>query len=133
MERCGGHEALPHGRLRALYDGASPDGHPWQEEISRIDQAYGRAYQLPHTTAHAESCANIGMILWSERMLALTADARYADVIEQIAYDALLASISLDGMQYFYTNALRQVRDLPLPASHARRHRAASGARAARV
>ena len=103
------------GGCGALYDGASPDGHPWQEEISRIHQAYGRAYQLPHTTAHAESCANIGMILWSERMLALTAEARYADVIEQIAYNALLASISLDGTQYFYTNALRQVRDLPYP------------------
>ena len=80
------------GGCGALYDGASPDGDPWQEEISRIHQAYGRAYQLPHTTAHAESCANIGMILWSERMLALTGDARYADVIEQIAYNALLAS-----------------------------------------
>jgi uncharacterized protein len=103
------------GGCGALYDGASPDGDPWQEEISRVHQAYGRAYQLPHTTAHAESCANIGMILWSERMLALTGDARYADVIEQIACNALLASISLDGTAYFYTNALRQVRELPYP------------------
>ena len=59
-----------------------------RSEISRVHQAYGRAYQLPHTTAHNESCANIGMILWSERMLALTGDARYADVIEQIAYNS---------------------------------------------
>lgn len=103
------------GGCGALYDGASPDGSPWQEEISRVHQAYGRAYQLPHTTAHAESCANIGMILWSERMLSLTGDARYADVIEQISYNALLAGISLDGDAYFYTNALRQVRDLPYP------------------
>jgi DUF1680 family protein len=111
------------GGCGALYDGASPDGDPWQEEISRVHQAYGRAYQLPHTTAHAESCANIGMILWSERMLALgfvgrsdgARDARYADVIERIACNALLASISLDGTAYFYTNALRQVRDLPYP------------------
>ncbi|WP_314504446.1 beta-L-arabinofuranosidase domain-containing protein [uncultured Microbacterium sp.] len=101
------------GACGALYDGASPDGHPWQEDISRVHQAYGRAYQLPHTTAHGESCANIGMILWSERMLALTGDARYADVIEQIAFNAFLAGISLDGSEYFYTNALRQVRDLP--------------------
>ena len=111
------------GGCGALYDGASPDGDPWQEEISRVHQSYGRAYQLPHTTAHAESCANIGMILWSERMLALgfvgrsdgARDARYADVIERIACNALLASISLDGTAYFYTNALRQVRDLPYP------------------
>lgn len=97
----------------ALYDGASPDGSPWQEQISRVHQAYGRAYQLPHTTAHAESCANIGMVLWSERMLALTADARYADVIERVAFNALLAGISLAGSEFFYTNPLRQVRDLP--------------------
>jgi len=103
------------GGCGALYDGASPDGHPWQDQISRIHQAYGRAYQLPHTTAHSESCANIGMILWSERMLALTGQARYADVIEQIAFNALLAGVSLDGTSYFYTNALRQVRDLPYP------------------
>ena len=35
------------GGCGALYDGASPDGDPWQEEISRVHQAYGRAYQLP--------------------------------------------------------------------------------------
>jgi DUF1680 family protein len=103
------------GGCGALYDGASPDGYPWQREISRVHQAYGRAYQLPHTTAHNESCANIGMILWSERMLALTGEAEYADVIEQVAVNSLLASISLDGTEYFYTNPLRQVRGLPYP------------------
>lgn len=103
------------GGCGALYDGASPDASPWQEDISRVHQAYGRAFQLPNTTAHNESCANIGMILWSERMLSITGDARYADVIEQIAFNSLLASISLDGAEYFYTNPLRQVRDLPYP------------------
>jgi DUF1680 family protein len=103
------------GGCGALYDGASPDGSPWQSEISRVHQAYGRAYQLPNTTAHNESCANIGMILWSERMFALTGDARYVDVIEQVAYNALLAGISLAGTEYFYTNPLRQVRGLPFP------------------
>lgn len=107
------------GGCGALYDGASPDGSPWQEEISRVHQAYGRAYQLPHTTAHAESCANIGMILWSERMLALTGEPRYADVIERIAFNVLLAGISLDGDAYLYTNPLRQVRDLPTPLRRA--------------
>lgn len=103
------------GGAGALYDGASPDGHPWQGEISRVHQAYGRAYQLPHTTAHNESCANIGLILWGERMLSLTGDAQYADVIEQVAFNSLLSSISLEGSEYFYTNPLRQVRDLPYP------------------
>ena len=103
------------GGAGALYDGASPDASPWQDQISRVHQAYGRAYQLPHTTAHNESCANIGLILWGERMLALTGDAAYADVIEQVAFNSLLSSISLAGSEYFYTNPLRQVRDLPYP------------------
>jgi DUF1680 family protein len=103
------------GGCGALYDGASPDASPWQGDISRVHQAYGRAYQLPNTTAHNESCANIGMILWSERMLALTEDARYADVIERVAFNSLLAGIGLGGDDYFYTNPLRQVRDLPFP------------------
>lgn len=46
-------------------------------------------------------------------MLALTGDAKYADVVEQISFNALLAGISAAGTEYFYTNALRQVRDLP--------------------
>ncbi|WP_251452251.1 beta-L-arabinofuranosidase domain-containing protein [Microbacterium sp. Marseille-Q6648] len=107
------------GGCGALYDGASPDGHPWQSEISRVHQAYGRPYQLPNTTAHNESCAQIGMILWSERMLALGADGRYADVIENISVNSLLASIGLEGSTYFYTNPLRQVRDLPFPLRRA--------------
>ena len=103
------------GGCGALYDGASPDGSPWQSQISRVHQSYGRAYQLPNTTAHSESCANIGMLLWSERMLALTGDAKYADVIETVAYNSLLAGIGLGGGDYFYTNPLRQVRELPYP------------------
>ncbi|MFB7251303.1 glycoside hydrolase family 127 protein [Microbacterium sp. NPDC056234] len=103
------------GGAGALYDGASPDGSPWQGQISRVHQSYGRAYQLPHTTAHNESCANIGLIFWAERMLSLTGEAQYADVIEQVAFNSLLSSISLAGSEYFYTNPLRQVRDLPFP------------------
>lgn len=103
------------GGCGALYDGASPDGYPWQSAITRVHQAYGRAYQLPHTTAHNETCANIGMLLWSERMLALTGEAKYADVVERIAHNTLLAGMSLAGTEYFYTNPLRQVRELPFP------------------
>ncbi|MVA74691.1 hypothetical protein GC722_01380 [Auraticoccus sp. F435] len=103
------------GGCGALYDGASPQGYPWQDQISRVHQAYGRPYQLPSTTAHNESCAQIGMMLWSRRMLDLTGEARYADVVEQIAHNSLRASIGLDAQSYFYTNPLRQVRGLTFP------------------
>ena len=101
------------GGCGALYDGASPDGSVDQEVITRVHQAYGREYQLPNVTAHNETCANIGNALWNWRMLSITGEARFADVVELVLFNSALVSISLDGKRYFYTNALRQVDDLP--------------------
>jgi len=107
------------GGCGALYDGASPDGAPEQSEITRVHQAYGRPYQLPNQTAHNESCAAIGMVLWSWRMLLVTGDGKYADLIERILHNSLLGSIGADAKSYFYTNPLRQARDLPYPLRRA--------------
>ena len=101
------------GGCGALYDGASPDGAVDQASITRVHQAYGREYQLPNLTAYNETCANIGNLLWNWRMLSITGDARYADIVELVLYNSALASISLDGKRYFYTNTLRQIDDLP--------------------
>jgi hypothetical protein len=102
------------GACGALFDGASPDGSSNQKQISRTHQAYGRPYQLPNSTAHNESCASIGFILWNHRMLRLTGQAQYADALERGLYNALLATISLDGTRYFYTNTLRQLDQMPV-------------------
>ena len=101
------------GGCGALYDGASPDGATDQSVITRVHQAYGREYQLPNVTAHNETCANIGNALWNWRMLSITGEARFADVVELVLYNSALVSISLDGKRYFYTNTLRQIDDLP--------------------
>ncbi|HEX2908769.1 MAG TPA: glycoside hydrolase family 127 protein [Phototrophicaceae bacterium] len=101
------------GGCGALYDGASPDGAVDQAAITRVHQAYGREYQLPNVTAHNETCANIGNLLWNWRMLSITGEARFADVAELVLYNSALVSISLDGKRYFYTNTLRQLDDLP--------------------
>jgi DUF1680 family protein len=103
------------GACGALYDGASPDGAKDQKQIARVHQAYGRAYQLPHSTAHNETCAAVGNVLWNWRMLQVTGEARYADVLELVLYNALLAGVSLDGTQFFYTNPLRQLDPMPVP------------------
>ena len=53
--------------------------------------------------------------MWDWRMLALTADARYADVMETVLYNAMLSAWGLDGKSYFYSNPLaRAGRDVPL-------------------
>jgi len=95
------------GACGALYDGVSPDGTTYNQElIQQVHQAYGRDFQLPNLTAHNESCANIGNIMWNWRMLMATGKAQYADIMELTMYNSLLAGVSLDGKGYFYTNPL---------------------------
>lgn len=102
------------GACGALYDGVSPNGTTYNPpDIQQIHQAYGQDYQLPNLSAHNESCANIGNLLWNWRMLLSTADAKYADIIETVLYNSLLAGVSLDGKGYFYTNPLAVSQDLP--------------------
>lgn len=103
------------GACGALYDGASPDGSKNQAQIARVHQAYGRDYQLPHSTAHNETCAAIGNVLWNDRMLRITGDAKYADVVDLALSNAVLAGVSLDGKRFFYTNTLRQLDAMPAP------------------
>ncbi len=108
------HKMYITGGYGALYDGVSPDGTSYNpSEIQKVHQAYGRDYQLPNITAHNESCANIGNILWNWRMFLITGDAKYADIIELVIYNSLLAGVSLDGKRYFYTNPLCVNHDLP--------------------
>jgi uncharacterized protein len=97
----------------ALYDGASPDGSPEQEQITRVHQAYGRNYQLPNVTAHNETCANVGLVLWNWRMFLATGEARFVDLMETALYNSVLSGVSLDGSEYFYVNPLRNVDPLP--------------------
>jgi len=102
------------GGCGALYDGVSPDATSYSPpQIQEVHQAYGRDYQLPNTTAHNETCANIGNMLWNWRMLLGTGKAQYADVLEQSLYNSILSGVSLDGNRYFYTNPLRASRAFP--------------------
>ena len=102
------------GACVALYDGTSPDGTCYEpDSIQKVHQSYGRAYQLPNSTAHNETCANIGNMLFNWRMLESTGDAKYADIVETALYNSVLSGVSLDGKRYFYTNPLRLSDDFP--------------------
>jgi len=101
------------GGCGALYDGVSPNGTTYdQTYIQQVHQAYGQDYELPNLDAHNESCANIGFLLWNWRMFLVTGDARYVDKIEMVAFNSLLAGVSLDGEGYFYTNPLAVSQDI---------------------
>lgn len=102
------------GACGALYDGTSPDGTYYRpDSIQKVHQSYGRAFQLPNATAHNETCANIGNMLFNWRMLLSTGDAKYAEIVETALYNSVMSGISLDGKRFFYTNPMRISEDFP--------------------
>jgi hypothetical protein len=46
--------------------------------------------------------------MWNRRMLALSGEARYADVMERVLYNAGLSPIGTDGKGFFYCNPLER-------------------------
>ena len=74
---------------------------------SRSDgEAFGDAYELPNFRAYGESCAAIGNMMWNWRMLAVTGDAKFTDIIERALYNGINSGMSLDGVMYCYRNPL---------------------------
>ena len=69
-------------------------------------EAFGDSYELPNARAYGESCAAIGNMMWNWRMLAATAEAKYADVIERALYNGINSGMSLNGTLYCYRNPL---------------------------
>lgn len=71
-------------------------------------EAIGADFELPNARAYAETCAGIANVMWAWRMLQITGEAAYTDVMERALYNAALPGISLDGTTYFYVNPLAQ-------------------------
>jgi DUF1680 family protein len=70
----------------------------------RVHEAFGLDYELPNK--YNETCANIGNGMFNWRMLLLTGDAKYADVMELVAYNCVTAGVDLKGENWFYCNPL---------------------------
>ncbi len=92
------------GAIGALHLGRSSRKDP-------VHEAFGTEYSLPNRLAYSETCANIANALWSWRMLAVTGEAKYADVMERVLYNSMLSGIGIGGTDFFYTNVLRRYGD----------------------
>jgi hypothetical protein len=68
---------------------------------------YGDDYDLPNASCWNEICAACGNALWNRRMLQLTGESRYADTMEQILYNGLLAGVSQQGDRFLYQTPLK--------------------------
>ncbi len=69
-------------------------------------EAFTKDDHLPNDTAYAETCAAIGLIFFSNKMLYLARHGKYADVMERALYNCVLAGMQLDGTKFFYVNPL---------------------------
>jgi DUF1680 family protein len=78
---------------------------------SAANEGFTRDYDLPNEKAYAETCAAIGLVFWSHRLLQLACDVRYADIMERALYNGVISGVSLDGTRFFYENPLASTGD----------------------
>jgi len=93
------HKGLPVRMLRPGHlDAIAGDG---------VHEAAGAPFDLPNDSAYNETCAQIGSLMWNWRMLLITGQPRFADVMERTLYNSILSGINVSGKGWFYTNPLR--------------------------
>jgi hypothetical protein len=74
---------------------------------SRYDgESFGETYELPADQCYCETCAAVGNFFWNWRMLLISGEGRYADLMERLIYNGILSSPGLNGTGYFYVNPL---------------------------
>jgi uncharacterized protein len=74
---------------------------------SKQNEGFTCDWDLPNETAYAETCAAVGLVFWSSRMLGMGPNALYADVMERALYNGSISGLSRDGSLFFYENPLR--------------------------
>ena len=74
------------------------------------DEAFGDDWVLPPDRAYSETCASVGSIMFSWRLLLAQGDPRYADLIERTLFNVVATSPSREGTAFFYANTLHQRR-----------------------
>jgi len=70
------------------------------------NEGFTQPYDLPNKEAYCETCASVGVVFFASRMLRLSCDSRYSDVMERALYNGVAAGMSADGKSFFYANPL---------------------------
>ena len=76
---------------------------------THIGESFSYPFDLPNDSAYSETCAAIGLAFFARRMLQISPESRYADVMEQALYNTVLSGMALDGKSFFYVNPLSVV------------------------
>lgn len=72
------------------------------------DEAFGADWELPSDRAYSETCAGVGSIMFSWRLLLATGDTKHADLIERTLFNVVATSPAPDGRAFYYANTLHQ-------------------------
>ena len=74
-------------------------------------------YDLPNDRMYCESCASVGLMMFGQRMAALTGSAAYYDTVERALCNTVLAGVQDQGDRYFYVNPLEVWPENCLPST----------------
>lgn len=91
-------------------------------------EAFGDDFELPPDRAYSETCAGVGSVMLSWRLLLATGQERFADLVERTLFNVVATGPDEHGDAFFYTNPLQQ-RHPGAPATGRLSPRAASGQR----
>lgn len=73
-------------------------------------EGFGKNFSLPNS-AYSESCSDCGELFFQHRMNLAYHESRYADLVEETLYNAVLGSVDLPGENFTYTNPLDQTHE----------------------
>lgn len=94
------------------------------------NEEFGADFELPADRAYSETCAAIGSVMLSWRLLLATGEAKYSDLIERTLLNAVLVSPREDGRAFYYANTLHQRTLASVPEDDQLSERAEAGLRA---
>jgi DUF1680 family protein len=88
--------------------------HGVSDRYDLVHEAFGREYELPLRDAYNETCANISSAMWNRRLMQVTGEAQFGDVMERVLFNAGISGMQLDGKAFCYCNPLRRQHGIPL-------------------
>jgi DUF1680 family protein len=94
------------------------------------NEAFGDDWVLPPDRAYSETCAAVGSVMFTWRLLLALGGPQYADLIERTLYNVVATSPSAEGTAFYYANTLHQRRPGSTPSPDEPSPRASSSRRA---
>ena len=92
-----------------IHGGVGPLTRGLSSRLDDVHEAFADPYFLPNRKCYCETCSNIGNAMWNWRMLNISAEARYADLMERVFYNSGISGLARDGDHFFYSNVLRRL------------------------